>query len=86
MLGCIQYKKVSIKCSPDIRSYIMNRNGGYIFVGLFKCKVYDRYFVPQCFHCNEFNHFANPYPNKSNPVKCGKCSGQHKRENYVKIL
>ena len=79
--GDIQHKKAAIKCSPEIRSYIMNRNGGFIFVGLCRCKVYDRYFVPQCFHCYGFNHFANNCPNKNNPARCAKCSGQHKTEN-----
>ena len=59
----------------------MNRNGGYIFVILCRCKVYDRYFVPQCFHCSGFNHFANNCRNKNNPAGCAKCSGQHKSEN-----
>ena len=59
----------------------MNWNGGYIFVGLCSCKVYDRYFVPQCFHCYRFNHFADDCPNKNNPDWCAKCSGQHKTEN-----
>ena len=62
--GDFQYKKLAITCSREVRSYIMNRNGGYIFVGLCRCKAYDRLFVPQCFHCNEFNHFANTCPNK----------------------
>ena len=76
--GDIQYKKLAIKFSPEVRSYIKNRIGVYIFVGFFKCEAYDRYFVPQCFHSNEFNHFANNCPNKNNP---GKCAGQHKTES-----
>ena len=72
--GDIQHKKVAIECSPEIRSYFVNKNGGYIFVGMCRCKVYDRYFVPQCFHCYGFNHFANNCPNKSTSGKCSKCS------------
>ena len=79
--GGIQHKKAPIECSPEIRSYIMIRNGGYICVGLCRCKVYVRYFVPLCFHCNEFNHYANTCPNKSDPAKCGKFAGEHKTEN-----
>ena len=79
--GDIQHKKLAIKCSPEVHSDIMIRNGGYIFVSLCRCKAHYRYFVPQCFHCNELNHFANTCPKKSNPVKRGKCAGQHKTES-----
>ena len=79
-----------LSVSQEISSYIMNRNEGYIFVGLCRCKVYDRYFVPQCFHCYGFNHFADNCPNKNNPARCSKCSGQHKagncRQKFLKCL
>ena len=65
--GDIQHKKFAIKSSPEIRSYIMNMNVCYIFIGLCRCKVHDIFFDPQCFRCNEFIHFANICPNKSNP-------------------
>ena len=32
-VGNIQHKRAAIKSSPKIRSYIMNRNGDYIFCG-----------------------------------------------------
>ena len=35
----IQHKQVAIKCSAENRSYIMNTIGGYIFVGLCRCKI-----------------------------------------------
>ena len=73
--GITQYNKIAIKCSPEIRTYIAIRNGGYVFVGLCRCKVYDRYFVPPCFHCYEYNNFSNKSPNKSKPAKYGKCAG-----------
>ena len=59
----------------------MNMNGDCSFVSLGSCKVYDRYFVPQCFHCNEFKHFTSTCPNKNIPAKCGKCAGQCKTES-----
>ena len=59
----------AIKYSPEISSYIMNRNGGYIFVGLCMCKVNDRHSVPQCFHYYKFNHTTNNCPNKTKPTK-----------------
>ena len=71
----MQYKK---SCCQMFTIY---RNGGYIFVGLCKCKVYDRYFLPQCFYCSVFNHFFLNFPNKTNPAKFGKCAGQQKTDN-----
>ena len=59
----------------------MNRNGDFILVGLFWCRVYDMYFVPQYFHWYGFHHFVNNCPNKSNPANCSKSSGQHKTAN-----
>ena len=75
--GDVQCKEVAIKCSPEICSYIMNRNGGYIFVGLCGFKVYDRCFVSQCFHRYEY---------KSKPTNCGKNVGQHKTDNCRSTL
>ena len=40
--------------------------------------------------CNDFHHFANHCPNKIDPSKCGKCSGQQKkgicRSKFFKCL
>ena len=72
--GVMQSKKAAIKCSPEIRSYILNRNGGYIYLGLSRCEVYDRFYVARCYNCCGFNHFANDYPHKNKPI-CVKCAG-----------
>ena len=68
----------------------MNRKEGYIFVGSLRCKVYERYFISQCFHCNEFNPFDNTCPNKNNPAKFGKCAGQDRtkscRSKFLKCV
>ena len=60
----------------------MNRNGGYLFEGLCRRRVYDRKFFPQCFHCYGFNHFAENCPIRNNPARRAKCSGQYKTKNF----
>ena len=59
----------------------MSRNGGYILVGLCRCNVCARYFVPQFLHCSEYNHFSNNCPGKCKIVKCRKSGRQHKTDN-----
>ena len=54
---------------------------GYIFMGLCRCKVYDRHFVPQCSQCYGFDQFAYNCPNKTYTARFAKCSVQHKTDN-----
>ena len=79
--GVSKYKNVLIKCSPKIRNHVINNNHGYVYVGLTRCRTFDHFFVPQCYHCYKFNHFAKDCPNKDKPQTCGRCSGQHKTQN-----
>ena len=74
-------RKIAIKCSPRIRNYIMKRCDGYVYINLVRCKTYDRFFVPQCYHCQRYNHFSKDCPNKDNNPVCGKCSRQHDTRN-----
>ena len=76
--GTQHFKNVMIKSSPQIRKHIMKDNGGYVYVGLSRCKSYDHFFVPQCYHYYKFNHFADDCPDKDMPPTCGKCTGRHK--------
>ena len=79
--GKISAKKFAIKCSPLIRNYIINNNNGYVYLNLLRCKVFDRYYVPQCYHCQRFNHFSRECPDKEKSPVCGKCSGGHVTKN-----
>ena len=74
-------KKLVVKVSAKIRNYIMSVNEGYLYVGLVRCKVYDRLIVPQCYHCYEFYHFSQNCPKKSKSPTCGKCSKSHETKN-----
>ena len=61
------FKNVMIKGSPQIRKHIMKDNDGYVCVGLSRCKSVDHFFVPQCYHCYNFNHFSGECPYKDKP-------------------
>ena len=75
--GEVISKKIALKVSPDIRKYLIENNRGYIYINLARYRVYDRFVVPQCFHCYGFNHFATHCPKKDEPASCGKCSKSH---------
>ena len=76
--GEVRSKKFAMKCSPTIREYIMNKNGGYVYLNMFRSKVYDRFSVIQCYHCQSFNHIASKCADKDKSPVCCKCSGPHK--------
>ena len=70
------FKHAVIRVSPEIRASIQRENW-YVFVGLNKCKVYDRFWVTQCYHCLNFGHIATKCPSKSQSATCGFCAGNH---------
>lgn len=65
-----------LKMSPEIRKSILSKNS-YVYVGLNRCKAYDRYWVTQCYHCQKFGHLATDCSKKSSPPVCGFCAGEH---------
>ena len=71
------HKIAVLKMAPEIRAAV-NRVGGYIFVGLARCKAYDRFWVIQCFHCQGFSHIASKCPKKDHDPVCGYCAGRHR--------
>ena len=75
--GDVRSKKFAVKCSPKIREYVMNYNNGYLYLSLCRSKVYDRFFVTQCYHCQSFNHIASKCPNINDSPVCCKCAGDH---------
>ena len=79
--GDITNRKVAVKCSPRLRNYIVNKNKGYLYINLSRCKVQDRFYVPQCYHCQKFYHFSSSCPDKQKNPICGKCSSGHATKN-----
>ena len=76
-------KTAVLKMAPEIRSEII-KDGNYIFVGMKRCKAYDRFWVSQCYHCQGFEHTSPSCPKKnSNPV-CAFCSDAHESKSCTK--
>ena len=71
------YKVAVLRMAPEIPAAV-NRVGGHIFVGLARCKAYDRFWVTQCFHCQRFGHIATKCPMKDQDPVCGYCAGSHR--------
>ena len=78
--GTPNFKNVVIKPYPQIRKH-MKDNDGYVYVGLPMCKSFDHFFVPQYYHCYNFNHFAGQCPDKDMPATCDKCAGRQKTKD-----
>lgn len=68
-------KTVVVSVSPKIRDAIMT--DGFLFIGLRRCKVYDRYWVTRCSHCLSYNHSTASCHNQAD-LKCGFCACNHK--------
>ena len=69
-------KTAVLRMSPEIRSEIVN-SGSYVYVGLNRCKSYDRFWVNQCYHCQGFGHKACDCPKKDQDPVCSFCAQHH---------
>ena len=65
-----------LKVAPEIRAAIL-KTGGYIYLGLSRCKAHDRFWVTQCFHCQGFGHTASKCRQKNERPFCAYCAGRH---------
>ena len=64
------------KVSCSIRDAIKaNRNR--VFIGINSCRVFDRFYVKRCNHCQQYGHFKD---NCQYVVKCGYCGEGHSSE------
>ena len=69
-------KMAVLKMAPEIRSEIV-KSDGYIYVGLSRCKAYDRFWVTKCGHCQGFGHKSAECPKKDGRPVCAFCAGDH---------
>ena len=69
-------KTAVLKVSPEIRACVEKKDW-YIYVGLSRCKTYDRFWVNQCYHCQQFGHKAAFCPKKDDMATCAFCAGRH---------
>lgn len=67
------YKYAVIKMSPEIRA-VIEKKDYYVYVGMNRCKAYDRFWVTQCYHCQKFGHIASKCPKKDESPTC---AGEH---------
>ena len=58
-----EHKVAVLKMAPKIRKAV-NEAGGYVYLGLSRCRAYDIFWVTQCFHCQRFGHIATKCPSK----------------------
>ncbi|MCP4274573.1 MAG: hypothetical protein GY781_21825 [Gammaproteobacteria bacterium] len=65
-----------IKTSPEIRSSIVDE-GNSVYVGLTRCRAYDRFWVTQCYHCQGYGHTSDRCALKDDSPKCSFCAGNH---------
>lgn len=65
-------KTVVLSVTPQIRDEIVQN--GFVYIGLRRCRVFDRFWVTRCYNCFGFNHKSNEC---RNTVKCGNCAGDH---------
>ena len=73
-------KSAIIKLSPEIRSAILDCDSA-VYVGLVRCRAYDRFWVTQCYHCQRFGHTVDKCPVKDQDPKCSFCAGSHRSKD-----
>ena len=73
-------KTAVVKLAPEIRSEIVS-SGSRVFVGLTRCRVYDRVWVRQCYHCQGFSHIAENCSKKEQDPVCVYCAGSHRSKD-----
>lgn len=69
-------KMAILKISPEIRSAIVHEHNR-VYVGLTRCRAYDRFWVTQCYHCQGFGHNKDSCNKKLAEPKCVFCAGGH---------
>ena len=66
--------QATIRISSHIRS-IIESHGDRLYIGLFSCSVFDRFYVKRCNKCQKFNHYMSEC--KETLTVCGHCSENH---------
>ena len=76
-------KTAVLKMAPEIRTEIV-KNDCYIYVGLNRCKAYDRFWVTKCGHCQGFGHKTADCPKKNSKPVCAFCAEDHESRSCTK--
>jgi hypothetical protein len=75
-----EVKTVVLKMAPEIRSTISDI-GGFVHIGMVRCRAYDRFWVTRCYHCQKYGHISSKCPNINSPPVCSYCSLAHKSQD-----
>ena len=72
----------ALKMSSPVRRAIYE-NGDRLYISLNRCKVTDRFYVKQCYHCQKHGHITDDCPDlkQNKPSTCLYCSGEHRSKN-----
>ena len=76
-------KTAVLKTAPEIR-YETVKNDNCVYVGLKRCKAYDRFWVTKCGHCQGFGHKSDECPKKDSSPVCAFCAGGHDSRSCTK--
>ena len=74
-----RHKVAVLKMAPEIRSLV--GRSGYIYIGLSRCKAYDRFWVKQCYHCQGYGHLSSECPKKREDPCCAFCAESHESKS-----
>ena len=73
--------KATIRVSNLIR-YLISKQGNRLFLGSQTCKVYDSFFVPRCYKCQEYGHQSKKCSQEKST--CGYCAENHETKTCNK--
>ena len=68
--------QIVARISANIRDAIRS-NWNRIYIAATSAKVYDRFFIKRCYHCNEFGHYADGC---ARTLSCATCSAVNQHE------
>ena len=68
---------IGLKVSPAIRTLILTKQNGYMYLCSVRRPVSDRLHLRQCYHCQLLGHMSYNCPKKTERPVCLYCMGDH---------
>ena len=76
-----RFYTVALKVSPSIRRYLLEKQGGRLFIGNQCFPFEDRFYLRVCYHCQQYGHLSDECPKKTEDPICLYCSQRHASKN-----